>query len=506
MPAFLTVEKICDPTDDDGTFEIKVDGETVSDVDECGETSATIVIQIPSTDTDGVVEATVSETDPGSNYETPVIGGDCAADGTVSLESGDEKHCTVTNTRIICPEVDECGSFSCGTTSCDPEGAPNNCDIITYSSSTTNCRTGSGDICDPDESCTGTSLDCPADVIASASTICNPGSGDVCDPDESCTGVAGEACPSDSVASASTICNPGSGDICDPDESCTGTAGEACPSDTVASASTICNPGSGDICDPDESCTGTADEACPSDTVASASTICNPGSGDICDPDESCTGTADEACPSDTVASASTICNAGSGDICDPDESCTGVADESCPTDVVASATTICREGTASACDPDDSCTGVAGEACPTHEPEFCPTGEGCSPGFWRTHTELWDGVGDDDVTDTITTETLWDDDLGIPSCDGVNLTTPPNDELGDTIVLKKNSSNTLFHFTACLIGADSIDGFAFQDLNALIADMQFACAEGGEALAELREACTAANFHDEITVFCPFN
>ena len=46
-------------------------------------------------------------------------------------------------------------------------------------------------------------------------------------------------------------------------------------------------------------------------------------------------------------------------------------------------------------CDPDDSCTGAADAACPTHEIQFCASA-GCSPGFWKTHTELWDGGGDD--------------------------------------------------------------------------------------------------------------
>jgi hypothetical protein len=30
--------------------------------------------------------------------------------------------------------------------------------------------------------------------------------------------------------------------------------------------------------------------------------------------------------------------------------------------------------------------------------------GEGCTPGFWKNHQEVWDGVGGDDVTTTIQT------------------------------------------------------------------------------------------------------
>gem|GEM_PF-1769548 len=227
------------------------------------------------------------------------------------------------------------------------------------------CRSGSGDLCDPDETCTGDAAACPADVVASADTVCNPGSGDVCDPDELCTGVAGATCPDDSIADATTVCRSGSGDVCDPDETCTGQADAACPADVVASADTVCNPGSGDICDPDELCTGVAGASCPADTIADADTVCRSGSGDLCDPDETCTGQADAACPDDVVASADTVCNPGSGDVCDPDELCTGVAGATCPDDTIADADTVCRSGSGDVCDPDETCTGQADAACP---------------------------------------------------------------------------------------------------------------------------------------------
>ena len=97
-----------------------------------------------------------------------------------------------------------------------------------------------------------------------------------------------------------------------------------------------------------------------------------------------------------------------------------------------------------------------------------------------------------------------------IDSCDGIDLTTKV---LSDTIRPNRGSTNTLFHFTACLIGADSMGpggpfgdlGFGFE-INALISDMQSACLAGGSELQSLREACVAANSHDEITRFCPFD
>jgi hypothetical protein len=59
--------------------------------------------------------------------------------------------------------------------------------------------------------------------------VCREGSGDLCDPDETCTGLAGQACPGDEVSTSGTVCRPGSGDLCDPGDQCTGVAGEACP-------------------------------------------------------------------------------------------------------------------------------------------------------------------------------------------------------------------------------------------------------------------------------------
>ena len=262
---------------------------------------------------------------------------------------------------------------------CLPDGSD-------FQPSTALCRAGSGDICDPDEFCTGASETCPVDVFASSSTVCNAGSGDLCDPDELCTGVAGDACPTDTIASSTTVCNPGSGDVCDPDELCTGVADATCPTDTIASSTTVCNPGSGDVCDPDELCTGVADAACPTDTIASSTTVCNPGSGDTCDPDELCTGVADAACPADTFATSSTVCRAGGGDACDPAELCPGVADGTCPVDTMSSSSTVCRAGSGDLCDPDEFCTGVEGEDCPTDivasSTTLCNAGSGdfCDP------------------------------------------------------------------------------------------------------------------------------
>ena len=250
---------------------------------------------------------------------------------------------------------------------------------------------------------------------------------------------------------------------------------------------------------------GSTPNNCDGETFYTATTTCRTGSGDLCDPDESCTGSSFD-CPVDTVTPATTTCRTGSGDLCDPDESCTGVAGEACPTDVVTPATTTCRPG-ANECDPDDSCTGVPGEVCPTHETEFC-SAEGCSPGFWRNHMELWDGVGTDEATEFVKTTWTWNGTLGIPSCDGFDFASSDK-TLAQTIAspsAKKGGSNTLFHLTACMVSSDALDGFeeSLTPLASLITDIQSACAAGGSELEDLRSACADANNHNEIDLFCP--
>ena len=94
----LTVNKVCDPTNDPGKFNLRIDGSTAGTGANaaCGTgTTGAVVVTAAS--------HTVSETQGTStllsNY-TPVIGGDCAADGTVTLAAGDNKVCTITNTHI----------------------------------------------------------------------------------------------------------------------------------------------------------------------------------------------------------------------------------------------------------------------------------------------------------------------------------------------------------------------------------------------------------------------
>ena len=44
------------------------------------------------------------------------------------------------------------------------------------------------------------------------------------------------------------------------------------------------------------------------------------------------------------------------------------------------------------------------------------PPSQGCSPGFWKTHPQYWDGVGTDDLTSTIKTYLLFNAYMGVTS------------------------------------------------------------------------------------------
>src|SRR5207247_10437164 len=112
------------------------------------------------------------------------------------------------------------------------------------------CYAGSGDVCDPEQYCTGTSTTCPAPTPASSTVVCRPAAGE-CDQAEMCPGVAGAGCPADAKQAASTACtadgNPCTTDTCD------GTSDASQP--PAGHAGAACRRGAGDVRDPDESCT-----------------------------------------------------------------------------------------------------------------------------------------------------------------------------------------------------------------------------------------------------------
>ncbi|MCC6847414.1 MAG: hypothetical protein IT294_02845 [Deltaproteobacteria bacterium] len=212
------------------------------------------------------------------------------------------------------------------------------------------CRTVA-DVCDVQETCTGSSPTCPADAFQSSATECRPSAG-VCDPAENCTG-SSAACPGDSFSSSSTECRASAG-VCDTAENCTGSSAP-CPADAKSLA--VCR-GSAGVCDPAESCDGASDD-CPADTIEPNTTVCRASAG-VCDVAETCDGV-NVDCPADALEPATVECRA-SGGVCDVAENCDGAAAD-CPADAFQPATVECR-GAAGPCDVAESCTGGQA-ACP---------------------------------------------------------------------------------------------------------------------------------------------
>ena len=98
----LKVDKACVPPSDTGLFNLRIDGNTVGADKPCGGTSGAIVVSIGA--------HTVSETaGTGTNLAnyTTVIGGDCATNGSITLAAGENKTCTITNTRLPVLTVDK---------------------------------------------------------------------------------------------------------------------------------------------------------------------------------------------------------------------------------------------------------------------------------------------------------------------------------------------------------------------------------------------------------------
>jgi hypothetical protein len=96
-------------------------------------------------------------------------------------------------------------------------GAPGSCCLgsCTFAAASTVCRASTG-VCDPAETCTGSSSTCPANALAGSGTVCRSSAG-VCDPAETCTG-SSVNCPADAKSTA--VCRPLAGS-CDVAETAT---------------------------------------------------------------------------------------------------------------------------------------------------------------------------------------------------------------------------------------------------------------------------------------------
>ncbi len=110
------------------------------------------------------------------------------------------------------------------------------------------CRPSAG-LCDPDETCNGTSAACPADTLSPAS-LCRPSAGP-CDAVERCT-ASGAACPPDGFAPTASSCSAGL--------ACTGAV---CCAPGVTPGPESCNG-------VDDDCNGVVDDGVTRDCYAGA--------------------------------------------------------------------------------------------------------------------------------------------------------------------------------------------------------------------------------------------
>lgn len=130
------------------------------------------------------------------------------------------------------------------------------------------CRESTGE-CDVAEKCTGTGIDCPADVLLPPTLECRPSEG-VCDIAEYCTGVDG-LCPNDAFLTSTHECRAAAGD-CDVPEFCNGYKA-SCPQDSIRPKNHICRAAAHQ-CDVPERCNGTSME-CPVDSLMDPEVACD---------------------------------------------------------------------------------------------------------------------------------------------------------------------------------------------------------------------------------------
>jgi len=298
-------------------------------------------------------------------------------------------------TQDTCNESFQCefafapAGTPCGAPDDGPCDAPDTCDgagacQANFQPAGTTCRPAAG-LCDLDETCTGSSADCPDDQVQPDTLVCRPAGGDcdleencdgisplcpqdafmpdtvvcrdasgVCDLAENCTGVTPD-CPADAYLPSSITCRDAAG-ACDLSETCTGSSAD-CPPDGVQPGTLVCRPAAGD-CDAEETCDG-ASVLCPPDTYLPDTAVCRAAAGG-CDLAENCTGAAPD-CPADAIKPASAVCRQSAG-LCDVEEVCDGLSVD-CPADAFAPDATVCRQST-QACDPEEVCTGSSAE-CP---------------------------------------------------------------------------------------------------------------------------------------------
>lgn len=384
----------------------------------CTISKRTFDITLKCNDSDNDGQADVSTcTSWDNNDNTSCTGAENAVPGT-----GSKCSCGVIPIGDLfidpCAGVDCSGSnTACGVASCDPNGAPGNCTILTPLPNTTLCRAGVGE-CGADEFCDGTTTTCPADGFQPEGTECGDGSGTICDNPDTCDGLG--ACQ-DNFAVGTTQCRADQGD-CDVPEFCDGAG--SCPADGFETSGTSCGSGSDTVCDNPDTCDGSG--SCQSNNEP-GSTLCGVDAGE-CDVPEFCDGTG--SCPGNAFEPAGTSCGSVSDTVCDNPDTCNGVG--SCQSNN-ESAATECRADVGE-CDVAERCDGAG--ACPGDT--FEPSGTACGSDADTDcdNPDACDGTGSCLVNnEPITTECRADaGECDVPeTCDGAGSCPADAFEAADT-------------------------------------------------------------------------
>lgn len=216
-----------------------------------------------------------------------------------SIIDGDTFYCVAFNVKDCASNAD-CSSLNtaCADGVCN---AQHLCEQQ-FKSDQTVCRPSQG-LCDLEETCTGSSAACPADV--KSTDICRDVAGD-CDVVETCDGQSND-CPADSFLPNTVQCRASAGE-CDLAEYCTGQSA-TCVNDVKSTA--LCRRSTGQ-CDVDEYCDD-QNNNCPVDVKAKLSTPCDDGlwcsETDHCDGDGNCVKLTDRDCSANNTCGIATCDN-----------------------------------------------------------------------------------------------------------------------------------------------------------------------------------------------------
>jgi hypothetical protein len=246
-------------------------------------------------------------------------------------------------------DVENCGACgnACTPNACqqDPVCSGGTCQFTAISCDDSNACTI--DNCDPVTGCSHTDVDCDDDIFCTV---------DTCDATNGCSNTPDNSRCNDNVACTVDVCDP-ENDAADAD-GCTHT-----PDDSACDDDIFCTV---------DTCTATGCSNVPTNSRCDDGVACTV---DVCDPEndaadaDGCTHTPDDsACDDDIFCTVDT---------------CTATGCSNVPTNSRCDDGDPCTEDTCDPANPDADANGCV------HR-NICPQNEGCTPGYWKTHQNLW--------------------------------------------------------------------------------------------------------------------